>query len=178
VSEPWWRALLREQQGSGFRDLAGSEATVRLPISDRLLTSLVASRLPSSAPVSSIAVQAARGDQFSVRLKLKAPAFLPPFTIRFAIIGQPELPGSPILSCVMLTQGLAPFMGSLVRLFATLPPWIRVDQDRVLVNLRLLAAEQGLADLLALVTDLRLTTASGTFVLSARAALPGSDQQV
>ena len=50
--------------------------------------------------------------------------------------GQPQLPASPILTCIMLTQGLAPFMGALVRLFATLPAWIRVDQDRLMVNLR------------------------------------------
>jgi hypothetical protein len=174
VTEAWWRTLLREQWSSGFPDIAGAEAAITVPISDGLLTAVVATGLPPSVPISSMSVRAEAGDRFAVRFKLKSPAFVPPLTIRFAIVGQPQLPASPVLTCVMLTQGIGPFMGPLVRLFATLPPWIRVEQDRVLVNLRLLAAERGLADLLAFATEIRLTTGPGTFVVSAKAGVPVS----
>lgn len=172
MTEPWWMALLREQQRSGFAGLAGAEGSVTLPISDRLLTSVVRARLPPAVPISSIDLQAEADGHFAVRLKLKAPAFLPPFTLRFAVTSQPQLPDWPVLVCTMRTQGISMLMGPLTRFFAALPPWVRVDRDRVLVNLRLLAAGQHASDLFDYLRDLRLTTEPGRFIVAARASVP------
>ena len=169
----WLRGLLRDQQGSGFRDFAGAEAAATLPVSDRLLTSLVAARLPRSAPIRDLDLRADGDNLFSVRVKLASPSFLPAFTIRFAVVGQPRLPDVPVLTCRMLTQGIGPFMGPLLRLFAKLPPWVRVEQDLLSINLRLLASEFGVPEVLTFVTDLQLGTMPGRFVLSLKAALPG-----
>jgi hypothetical protein len=172
MTEPWWRTLLREQQGSGFADLAGAEGSVVLPVSDRLLTSVIASRIPAGAPVSNVQVAAAANDQFAVRIKLVSPAFLPPFTLRFAIDRQPQMPASPILTLAIVTQGIGTFAGPLVRAFAGLPAWVRIDHDRVHVDLRQLAQQYGVAEHLRVLTDVRLTTVPGRFIVTARASLP------
>jgi hypothetical protein len=172
VSEPWWRTLLREQQGSGFSDLTGAEASLVLPVSDRLLTSLVAARLPPTVPVSALQLTAEPGERFAVRLKLTAPAFLPAFTLRFVIVEQPELPGSPVVTCALLGGNVATFMGPVLRLFATLPPGIQVDRDRIRVNLAELAQRYGFIDAFRVLTEVRLTTAAGRFIVAARASLP------
>lgn len=169
MSDPWWRTLLREQQGSGFEGIAGADAAIRLPVSDRLLSSVVVQRLPPTVPLANLEVRADGDNRFAVRMKLKSPAFLPPFTMRFTIVDQPRLPDSPFLTCVMSSHALAPVLGPLVRVFARLPPWVAVDQDRVRVDLRRLASTYGMADLLALIVHLEVTTNPGTFVVSARA---------
>jgi hypothetical protein len=88
------------------------------------------------------------------------------------VTSQPQLPDRPVLVCTMRTQGLGAFMGPLARFFAALPPWVRIDHDRVLVNLRLLAAEQRATDLFDYLRDLRVTTDPGRFVVAARASVP------
>lgn len=172
MSEPWWRVLLREQQRSGFRDMAGATGALTIPIADRLVTTVAEMRLLRALPLGGVELRADGRDELTVRVKLKSPSFLPWFTLRFAIVGQPMLPDSPLLTCTILSQGAATVMAPLVRMFATLPPWIRLDHDRVIVNLRFLAGHYGLSDIFAVVTGLRLTTEPGKFVLSIQAALP------
>jgi len=172
VSKGWWKTLLSEQQGSGFADISGAEAVITVPVSDRLVTSLLAFGIPASGSITSIQLTAEPNQRFAVRLKLRSPAFLPSFKLRFVIVGQPEFPASPVLTCAVLAGGLGPFMGSLVRLFATLPPWIALNQERVTVNLEQLARHYQMSDLFGLLTDLRLSTTPGRFVVGMRAALP------
>jgi hypothetical protein len=172
VTQPWWRTLLRHQQDSGFEGIAGAQAAVTLPVSDRLVSSIVAERIPPTVPLAGVDLRAEGDNRFAVRGKLKSPVFLPPFTVRFTIVGQPHFPDSPFLTCVMSTHALAPLMGTLVRLFARLPSWVAVDRDRVRVDLRRLASAFGVADLLAVVEHLEVTTSRGAFVVSARVQVP------
>jgi hypothetical protein len=174
VNEPWWRTLLREQQGSGFPDLAGADAAMVLPISDRLLTALVSSRLSPSSPVNSLQIAAEDGDRFAVRVKLSTPALMPPVTVRFAVVQQPQLPQPAEFVCAPVSDGLGALLGPLVRLFATLPPWIRWSENRIRIDLHALAAQQGLAEYTRYVSELTLGTAPGRFVLTVRMTLPDS----
>jgi hypothetical protein len=172
VNEPWWKALLREQQGSGFADLAGAEAAVTLPISDTLLTAIVQQQLPSSLPISYLELAAQADSAFGVRVKLKSPAFLPAFTIRFVVTKQPAIPDWPYLRLELAAQGMSTLFRTLVRAFASLPRWLHVDQTgAITVDLRLLAAEQGLGDYFRYLAQLEITTRPGRFVVSGRAIL-------
>jgi hypothetical protein len=63
-------------------------------------------------------------------------------------------------------------MGPVLRLFATLPPGIQVDRDRIRVNLAELAQRYGFIDAFRVLTEVRLTTAAGRFIVAARASLP------
>jgi hypothetical protein len=172
MTAPWWREALQQQQQVGFADLSGSEGSAVIPVSDRLLTSIAASRMPASAPVRSLQLFAEAEDRFAVRVKLTTPALLPAFTVRFAIIEQPRLPEVPVLVLWMMSDGIGVFIGPLLRMFAKLPPWVRFDGSRLHVDIRMLAAEHGVAGYLQYVTELRVTTTPGRFVLAARGGVP------
>ena len=172
MNEPWWGALLREQQDSGFADLAGAHGALTLPVSDRLVTRIVTSRMPRSVPLSQIALEAEPNSAFLVRLRLARLSFLPSFTLRFVIARQPQLPHAPLLVLRIVSPGLAALAAPLVRLLNALPSWVRVETDHVVVDLRALLEEQGMAEVLTYLTDLQLTTTPGVFVVHARGAVP------
>jgi hypothetical protein len=67
---------------------------------------------------------------------------------------------------------VAAFLGPLIRLFASLPPWIRFNDNRFSIDLARLAQQQGVPEFLRYVTDLRVTTVPGRFVISVRGAVP------
>jgi len=165
--------LLREQQGSGFTDIAGAEGAIVLPIADTLLASIVQQRLPPSLPISQLELHAQPDDHFGVRVKLKSPAFLPAFTIRFVIARQPALPQSPQLGIALASQGTSALFGLLVGAFTSLPRWLQIDRDgRITADLGVLAAEYGVGQYFGYLTALEVRTMQGRFLLSARAVLP------
>ena len=58
--------LFRRQQASGFQDLRGAEASLTLPVSERLLNEAIAESLPRSAGVRELHVRPQAGDRFAV----------------------------------------------------------------------------------------------------------------
>lgn len=173
MTEPWWRSLLRQQQGSGFTDFAGAEGSVVLPIADTLLTAILQQRLPSSLPISHLEFNAHADSHFSLRVKLKSPAFLPAFTIQFVITRQPALPDSPYLGVVLASQGMSTLLSTLLRAFVSLPRWLRLDgEGRITADLRLLAADYGAGDYFRHLADLEVKTVPGRLLVAARAVLP------
>jgi hypothetical protein len=170
--EPWWVTLLREQQSDDFPDLAGAEAFATIPISDRLITRAIVQRLPPSAPIRELEVRAHAGDQFTVRLRLAKPALLPSVQLRLAIEQQPDLPRSAILVLGVVSQGLTGLAINALRFVDVLPPGVRFDGRRFLVDLETILNRYGAAQALAYVTDLSVTTSDGRFVVRARGAVP------
>jgi hypothetical protein len=164
--------LFLEQQASGFPDVAGARASATLPISDRLVTRLVAQSLPPSAPISEIDVRAGNANRFSVRVRLTRPALLPPITVNLAIDRQPVLPSDPVLILRLLSTGLLSFAGAAARFFNVLPPGIRIDGELIFVDFRALLAPRGLAAHLNYLEHLEITTEEGRFIISVRARLP------
>lgn len=173
MTEPWWKSLLRQQQGSGFTDIAGAEGSVVLPIADTLLTAILQQRLPSSLPISHLELHAQADNHFSLRVKLKSPAFLPAFTIQFVITRQPALPDSPYLGVALAAQGMRALLGNLLRAFVSLPRWLQLDgEGRITADLRLLAADYGAGDYFRHLADLEVKTMPGRLLVSARAVVP------
>lgn len=172
MTETWWSALLREQQASGFADFTGADGTVVVPVSDRLITRILAGRIPASAPVREVVVRALANNLVEARVRLAKPAILPAITIRLLIARQPQLPDSPVLVLNVVSQGLAAVAGPVMRFLDMLPTWIRMDGDRLFVDLRALLAQHGAAAVLDYLSDLQLTTTEGRFVIRARATLP------
>ena len=167
--EPWL-ALLREQQSTHFADLAGANAAFTIPASERLLNRIIADRLPSSAPISELQVHPEEGNHVSVSVKLAKFAFLPAVRIRFAIERQPDLPASPVL--VLRIEGKAALAGPALRFLEVFPPGVRLENDRLLVDLATLAAQYGAAEVLLYLTALQVTTTAGRVIVSGRLALP------
>ena len=171
--DAWWVQLLREQQREEFPDLAGAEAFATIPISDRLITRAIGQRLPPSAPIRELEVRAHAGDQFTVRVRLTTPAILPSVQIRLAIEQQPDLPRSPILVLAVVSQGLASLAVNALKFVDVLPPGVRLDGRRVVVDLETILERYGAGQALGYVTDLSVTTVDGRFVVRARGAVPG-----
>jgi hypothetical protein len=166
-------SLLRQQQAAQFADVAGAQASIELPIADRLVSEIVAERLESSSPLRGVRIVAAAGNRITVHFHLARPAFLPPFRIGLIIEQQPDLPASPIVVLKLVSGGIAALAGSLGKLFEFLPPGVALDGDRVTVDLATVLRQYGAAEALAYVRHLQLTTTEGRFIVTAGVAVPG-----
>lgn len=162
--------LLRRQQASGFADLEGTEIAITLPISDRLLNEAIAEALTLPAQIREVKVRTHAGERIGVRVKLGTPSFLPPINITVVIDRQPELPGSPVLVLRLEMGGLLSLAGTALRFLEPLPPGIRVDHDRIYVDLATLAEARGLDAWLSYLEHLEIHTAERSLILTLRAA--------
>jgi hypothetical protein len=171
--DAWWVTLLRRQQSDCFVQIAGTTASLTLPISDRLISEIVAHHIPSSVPIQSIDIVAHAGNELTVQIRLTKPAFLPAVRVRLAIQQQPSLPSSPSLSLAIVSQGLASLAASALRFVDVLPPGMKFDGRRFLINLAIVLERQGAAELLEYFTDLTITTADRRFIIQARGGVPG-----
>ena len=165
--------LLLRQQAAGFRDLRGTTTSLTLPISARLLNEAIAEALPRTAPVRDLQVTPLAGDRFRVRFRFGTSAILPPIGLSLAIIQQPALPDSPSLVLRMEMGALAGFAGPALRFFDALPAGIRVEQDRLVLDLRQILERRGAAHYLEYVDALDVHTLDGAVVISLRASIRG-----
>jgi hypothetical protein len=81
---PWWLDLLKDQERSGFADVRGARASIRIPVSDRILTRIISERLPPKSTIREIELEAGDGNECKVRVRLR-PAFLPTIDARLVI---------------------------------------------------------------------------------------------
>jgi hypothetical protein len=167
-----WITLLREQLSDGFRDLAGAHATVVVPVSDRLISRIVAQRIPESAPIREFELTAHDGNRITIRIRLAKPAFLPPIQVALVIDQQPDLPESPVLSLALDSQAMGALAATALRFVDLLPAGIRFDGRRFRIDLKTLLERRNAADVLTCLTELKVTTTEHRVVVHARAALP------
>lgn len=163
--------LFRRQQTSGFEDLRGAEASVTLPVSEKLLNELVAEWLPRSGSVRELEVHPKPDNRFAVRARLGAVSFLPPVNMTVVIDRQAELPASPVLVLRLEMGGLLSLAGPALRFLDALPPGIRIDNDRVYLDLATLLETRGLSQVMEHLEQLHVNTAEGTVILSVRARI-------
>jgi hypothetical protein len=155
--------ILQQLQASQFRDLAGSHIDATVPISEGLVNAALEAFLPPEAPVRNVAIRPETGDRFSVRIVPKM-SLLPAITLKLVIEEQPRLPESPVLVLRMATlSGL--FGLAAGALSGMLPPGVRLEGERILVDLRMLAEQQGQGRILDYLTKLHVRTEQGRIVL-------------
>jgi hypothetical protein len=170
--DPRLAMLLTRLRATGFSDLRGATADLTLPISDRLLNEAIAEALPSSAPVRDLQLTSLTGNKIGVRFKVAAASFLPALKLTLVIERQPELPGSPILVLKLeMGSGLQALAGSALRFLDKLPAGLRVEDDRIHVDLSMLLAERGLGELLEYAERIQVTTIEGAVVVAVRASI-------
>ena len=154
-------ALLLNLRDAGFRDLAGTRISGSIPVSERLLNQLVAATMPKNLPVREVTVRPEPGNRFSVRIAPRA-AFLPQLTVKLEIEKQAQFPTSPEIVLRMATMGgLLGLAGAAFPIASMLPPGVRLEGERIVVDLRELARREGVADLLELVRELEISTEEG-----------------
>ena len=136
-----------------------------VPVSERLLNQVVGSALPPTLPVRDLHISPQRGDRLIVRARLARVDFLPPVNITVVIERQPELPDGPLVLRMMTFPGLISLIGAALPIATMLPPGVRIERDRIFVDVRAVAERQGFGDLLPLFAGLRVTTDDGKLIL-------------
>jgi hypothetical protein len=163
--------LFLRQHASGFPDLTGADASLTLPVSERLLNEVIAEAMPRSARVRDLHVRPLAGDRVAVRLRIGSSPLIPALTLSFSIDQQPVFPASPVLVLRMETSRLMSLAGPALRFLDALPAGIRVEHDRVFVDLTKLLAVRGLAQYLQYVDALNVNSVDGGLILSVRASI-------
>ena len=159
------------QQASGFEDLRGAEVSATVPISERLLNELIQESLPPSVPVRDLHVSPLDADRFDVRARLGSSSLLPPVKLSVAIDRQPDLPSSAVLVLKLEMGALMSFAAPVLRFLDALPHGIRLDRDRVFVDLAALLDQRGLGDYLQFVRRLEVHTIRGAVVATVNAGV-------
>jgi len=168
---PWWQMLLAGQRAAQFEAFTGATAALVVPVSDRLMSDVVSRQLPDA--IRELDIEAQSGNQLTVVLRLRKPAWLPRLTIKLAIDRQPRLPDAPVLILRLLSHGaLAALAGPAAKFLTVVPPWIEIDGDLVRVDLAALLREYEAADALAYIRRLNVTTQDGSLVLAVDARVP------
>jgi hypothetical protein len=110
------------------------------------------------------------GDRLSVKITPRT-GFFPSITIKLSIDRQPELPGNPVLVLRMAMGGLMGFASSALPIGSMLPPGVRMEADRIFVDLAAMAAQRGFGDLLPYLRQLRVNTEDGRAVVQVEAGV-------
>jgi hypothetical protein len=158
--------VLRRQLAEGFPDLRGAQASITVPVSERLLNEVLAETIPRSAAVTDLHVRPEAGDRFAVRFRVGSSTLIPRLKIALAIETQPDLPALPVIVLRLETTGLMMLAGPVLRLVNALPAGITVKDERIHVDLRDLAQRRGFAPYFDYLDSLRVNTVDGAVVLT------------
>jgi len=164
--------FLERQQREGFPDVAGTELSATIPLTDASLNQLLAALLPADAKIREVLVTADDGNRFAVKVRLSGPSLLPAISVPLKIDEQPRLPERPVLGLTFAQPSrFVSMAASTLPAMVTLPPGVHVHENGIAIDLARLLAAHGLDRWLALLTDLRLSTRKGAIVLDVRARL-------
>jgi hypothetical protein len=165
---------LLQRAGVSRDEIRGLVLQGELPLADALVNRVVSEQLMKrQIPIAAVRVEAQAGDQASVLVvpKLK---LIPPIRLQLRIEEQPALPARPVVGLRWSMPGAGPLAllaGPALAFFKSLPAGIRLDGDRLAVDLRELLAANGLAELLDHVRNAQIHTRTGGFVVGFEIAL-------
>jgi hypothetical protein len=158
---------IRERLGVDIGTFAGAHAAGEVPLSDEFINRLIAERLTNHPQVASIRVAAQDGDVVAVQVVPRA-RLIPPLRILARVERQPAFPQNPalLLRWSMPAAGpLAMLAAPVLSFFKAMPRGIRIDGDRVAVDVRELLGGRGLDDLSGFIRRLEVHTRPGGFVV-------------
>ena len=166
--DPHLLALIARQRAAGFAGLTGSEAHAVIRVSADLLDEAVRLFASSARAIREIGMRPRAGNSIDVRLKL-AQTFLPTLNLTLTIEQQPRLPAQPeLILRIIGAGGMLRFAGPAIASFGSLPPGMRLDGDRLFVNLRELLTHHGQSELLNYAEQLEVVTEEGTLIVLAQ----------
>jgi hypothetical protein len=167
--------LLAQLQSSAFADLAGTRVSARVPVSRTLVNQFVVRAVQAQQPplpIKQVDVRPHDGDRFDAIVTVSIP-FIPPLKVALTIEQQPQFPASPVLVLRWsLLGGLGQFISKIVGPHQKLPPGVRLDGDRILVDIPAAAAGTPAAPLLGFVKALEVHTLEDKLVVAMDLAIP------
>ena len=165
--------IIRQRIGIDLRELAGSTLGGEIPLSDALVNRMIAERLAQHAQLAAVRVQAQPNDSVAIQVVPRA-RLMPPVNVTARIERQPEFPQHPmlLLRWSMPAAGpLALFAAPVLGFFKAMPQGIRMDGDRIAVDLRELLHSRGLDDIIPLIRKLEIHTRPGGFAVRFEAGI-------
>jgi hypothetical protein len=157
---------IRDRLGVDLGTFAGAHLTGEVPLSDDFVNRLIADRLANHAQIAAVRVRAQEGDSIDAQVVPRS-RLMPPLRVVARVERQPEFPDNPllILRWSMPAAGpLAMFAAPLLSYFKAMPPGIRMDGDRIGIDLREMLRSRGFGDVLGLIRRLEIHTRPGGFV--------------
>jgi hypothetical protein len=159
--------LTRRFLGVEPAELAGTGLAGEVPVTGTVLNRLIAQWLEGSQlPVTAVQVEPQDGQQFLIRLTLRV-RLAPAVTIAAHIDQQPTFPQDPVLTLRWTLPGLGPLamiVSPIISSFA-LPPGIRIQADRVTIDVRETLQARGLGEVAEYLEGLQLHTREGAFLV-------------
>jgi hypothetical protein len=161
--DPRLEALIDRQQASGFRGLAGSEVYATIKLTTDLLNEAIAALTPAASAVRKLTVQPRAGNAIDVRIEMSQ-AFVPAISVTVVIDRQPTLPDDPVL-VLRLTGGMVRFVAPAIANFTVLPPGVRLEGERLFIDLRAPLRQLGQESLLGFAQEIEVATIEGGVVV-------------
>jgi hypothetical protein len=152
--------LLNDLRRRRFANLAGSRAAVDLAIPQRLINHVLADAfVESEGRLRGVTVTIHPDYRFHLDLQLSR-SFVPSIAVEVVLDRQPSLPDTPELVFRWRTAlpGLASLAGSAATFLGKLPPGVRMEGDRVFVDIRPFFERADAADLFPFVSEFTLST--------------------
>ena len=161
--------LLAQLRSNRFADVAGTRVSARVPVSRALLNQFVARAIQSRQPplpVRQIDLRPADGDRIDALVTVTLP-FVPRLKVGIFIERQPTFPSSPVLVLRWsLLGGLGQFISRIAGPHQKLPPGVRLDGDRILVDIPQAAAATPAAQFISYLRGLEVHTVGDRLVLA------------
>jgi hypothetical protein len=157
--------VLEALQASRFADLKGARVSASIPIAESLINELIAATLPPSIPVRTVTLHPQQGNRARVTAKLTRPEFLPPISLTLEIESQPAMPDSPLVLRVSSLPGLVALAGAALPVSSALPPGVRLDGQRVLVDVKVLLERFGYGAIVPFLETVKVATEEGRLML-------------
>ena len=161
---PALQRAIEQLRATRFAELTGARLSLSVPVGERLLNELVAAVLPPNLPVRDVTIRPRASNTLQVRARVAKLDFLPPVTLTLDIDQQPRVPDTPLGLRLRTVPGLAALAGPLLAQ-KSLPPGLRLDGDRLFVDVAQLLDRAGLADLGPLIERLHVATEEGRLIV-------------
>ena len=165
----------RRLLGIDIHELAGATIAGEIPLPAGLINRLIAQQLAQrAAPVTAVNVQPHDGERLTVAIATGS-RLMPGVRIEARIEQQPELPRPAVLGLRWSVPGMGPLAllaAPALSYFKALPPGIRVDGDRITVDIGELLWSRGFGELLDFITRLRVTTREGVILARFEVKVP------
>jgi hypothetical protein len=168
VLDPRLQHAFEQLRATRFAEIKGARLSLSIPIAERLLNELVSAALPASLPVRDLTIRPRASNSLQVRARVSKLDFLPPVTLTLDIDQQPCLPDTPLGLRLRSFPGLVALAGPLLSQ-KHFPPGIRLEGDRLFVDLRQLLERAGYGDLVPLIERLHLATDEGRLLVEVEA---------